>query len=246
MSSPTKENENMAERVQKLIAKSGLCSRRKAEELITAGRVTVDGEVANLGDKAEETQEICIDGKQISFTEKLTYILLNKPRGYVCTLSDEHVEHLVTELVDCGVRIYPVGRLDKESEGLLLLTNDGDFAQAVMHPKGQVDKVYQVTVSGWLDGCSRRLAAVQDLDGESIVPAQVRELGRKGDSAKLEVTIHQGKNRQIRRMCEAVGLSVLQLKRVQEHSLKLGDLPVGQWRYLTGEEIEALKGSGTK
>ena len=236
----------MTERVQKLIAKSGLCSRRKAEELITAGHVTVDGKVANLGDKVEETQEICVDGKQITFTEELTYILLNKPRGYVCTMQDTHAEHIVTELVDCGARVYPVGRLDRESEGLLLLTNDGDFAQAMMHPKGQVDKVYQVTVCGKLDGCGERLAAVKDLDGEAIVPAQVKELERKGDSTKLEVTIHQGKNRQIRRMCEAVGLSVLQLKRVQEHSLKLGDLPVGQWRYLTGEEIEALKGSGTK
>lgn len=236
----------MTERLQKLIARSGLCSRRKAEEWITAGRVTVDGTVANLGDKAEETQVICVDGKQICFTEELTYILLNKPRGYVCTLSDEHAEHLVTELVDCGVRVYPVGRLDKESEGLLLLTNDGDFAQRMMHPKGQVDKVYRVTVRGELDGCGERLAAVTELDGEVIVPAQVKELRRNDNGAELEVTIHQGKNRQIRRMCEKVGLQVLRLQRVQEHSLRLGELKEGQWRYLTAEEIQKLKGSGTK
>ena len=236
----------MTERLQKLIARSGLCSRRKAEEWITAGRVTVDGTVANLGDKAKETQVICVDGKQICFTEKLTYILLNKPRGYVCSLSDEHAEHLVTELVDCGVRVYPVGRLDKESEGLLLLTNDGEFAQAMMHPKGQVDKVYRVTVRGELDGCGERLAAVTELDGEVIVPAQVKELRRNDNGAELEVTIHQGKNRQIRRMCEKVGLQVLRLQRVQEHSLRLGELKEGQWRYLTAEEIQKLKGSGTK
>ena len=236
----------MAERVQKWIAKSGLCSRRKAEELLTAGRVTVDGKIANLGDKAEETQVICVDGKELYFTDKLTYIVLNKPRGYVCTMEDRHAEHLVTELVDCGVRVYPVGRLDKESEGLLLLTNDGDFAQAMMHPKEQVDKVYRVTVSGALDGCAERLTAVTELDGEAIVPAQVRELRRKADSVELEVTIHQGKNRQIRRMCEKVGLQVLRLKRVQEHSLQLGDLKEGQWRYLTAGEIQELKGSGTR
>ena len=235
----------MAERVQKWIAKSGLCSRRKAEELLAAGRVTVDGQIAALGDKAEETQVICVDGKQISFTEELTYILLNKPRGYVCTLSDKHAEHLVTELVDCGVRVYPVGRLDKESEGLLLLTNDGEFANAIMHPKGQADKVYRVTVSGALDGCGERLSAVTELDGERIVPAQVRLLSDMGTQAELEVIIHQGKNRQIRRMCEKVGLKVLRLKRVQEHTLKLEDLKAGEWRYLTAEEIRELKGSGT-
>ena len=236
----------MAERVQKWIAKSGLCSRRKAEELLLAGRVTVDGKVAGLGDKAEETQVICVDGKEISFTDKPTYILLNKPRGYVCTLADEHAEHLVTELVDCGVRVYPVGRLDKESEGLLLLTNDGDFAQSLMHPKGQVDKIYHVTVTGALFNCGKRLAAVTELDSEVIVPAQVKELRRNDTAVELEVTIHQGKNRQIRRMCETVGLQVLRLKRVQEHTLKLGNLEEGNWRYLTAGEIQELKGSGTR
>ncbi len=236
----------MAERVQKWIAKSGLCSRRKAEEWIAQGRVTVDGKVAEIGDKAEETQVICVDGKEISFTDKPTYILLNKPRGYVCTLADEHAEHLVTELVDCGVRVYPVGRLDKESEGLLLLTNDGDFAQSLMHPKGQVDKIYHVTVTGALFNCGKRLAAVTELDGEVIVPAQVKELRRNDTAVELEVTIHQGKNRQIRRMCETVGLQVLRLKRVQEHTLKLGNLEEGNWRYLTAGEIQELKGSGTR
>lgn len=234
----------MAERVQKLIAKSGLCSRRKAEELLAAGRVTVDGTVVGLGDKADqENQVICVDGKELSFTDKPTYIVLNKPRGYVCTLADSHAEHLVTELVDCGARVYPVGRLDKDSEGLLLLTNDGDFSQMMTHPKGQVDKIYRVTVTGALDNCGERLAAVRDLDGEIIVPAQVRELGTGNGSKELEVTIHQGKNRQIRRMCEKVGLKVLRLRRIQEHGLRLGDLKEGQWRYLTEREINELKGS---
>ena len=233
----------MAERLQKFIAQSGLCSRRKAEEWIAAGRVTVDGQVAGLGDKAEETQVICVDGKEISRTDQKTYILLNKPRGYVCTMADAHAEHLVTELVDCGVRVYPVGRLDKESEGLLLLTNDGEFAQAIMHPKGQVDKVYRVTVSGELDGCAERLAAVTELDGETIVPAQVKLLEQAGGQAVLQVTIHQGLNRQVRRMCARAGLVVKRLCRIREHHLELGDLPAGQWRYLTEEELRAWKGS---
>ena len=234
----------MAERLQKLIAQSGLCSRRKAEELLTSGRVTVDGVVAALGDKADPAvQSITVDGKTLAFDEEKVYLMLHKPRGYVTTLSDEKGRKTAADLVaDCGVRVYPVGRLDMDSEGLLLFTNDGDFMQTMTHPKHQVDKVYEVTVTGELDGAEARLAAVTDIDGEAIIPAQVTTLSRKEGQALLRVVIHQGKNRQIRRMCSQVGLQVKRLRRVAEESLLLGDLPVGKWRYITKEEIDALQG----
>lgn len=232
------------ERLQKLIAQSGLCSRRKAEELLTAGRVTVDGAVASLGDKADPaTQTIAVDGTVLRFTEEKVYLMLHKPRGYVTTLSDEKGRKTAAELVaDCPVRVYPVGRLDMDSEGLLLFTNDGDFMQAMTHPKHQVDKVYEVTVTGELENAAARLAAVEDLDGEPIIPAQVTQLSRRGGQALLRIVIHQGKNRQIRRMCAQVGLQVKRLRRVAEDSLTLGKLPSGKWRHLTKEEIAALKG----
>ena len=235
----------MAERLQKLIAQSGLCSRRRAEELLSAGRVTVDGVVAALGDKADPAvQTIAVDGKVLCFAEEKIYLMLHKPRGYVTTLSDEKGRRTAADLVaDCGVRVYPVGRLDMDSEGLLLFTNDGDFMQTMTHPKHQVDKVYEVTVTGEVDGAEMRLAAVTDLDGEPIIPAQVTELERRGGQALLRVVIHQGKNRQIRRMCAQVGLTVKRLRRVAEESLALGDLPAGKWRYLTKDEIDTLKGA---
>ena len=234
----------MAERLQKFIARSGLCSRRKAEELLIQGRVTVDGAVAHLGDSAEETQSVCVDGKPVTAVEKKVYLMLHKPRGYVTTLSDEKGRPAAAELVaDCGMRVYPVGRLDMDSEGLLLFTNDGDFMQRMTHPAHRVDKVYEVTVTGELQDCAARLAQVRELDGERIVPAQVRLLRQTGGQALLQVTIHQGLNRQIRRMCAQVDLTVQRLRRVQEHTLKLGDLPGGKWRYLTEDEIRSLKGS---
>ncbi|MBQ3548428.1 MAG: rRNA pseudouridine synthase [Oscillospiraceae bacterium] len=234
----------MTERLQKLIAQSGLCSRRKAEELLLAGRVTVDGAVAALGDKADPAvQTVAVDGKVLNFDEEKVYLMLHKPRGYVTTLCDEKGRRTAAELVEaCGVRVYPVGRLDMDSEGLLLFTNDGDFMQTMTHPKHQVDKVYEVTVTGALTGAETRLAAVCELDGEPIVPAQVTVLERRGGQALLQVVIHQGKNRQVRRMCAQVGLQVKRLRRVAEDSLLLGDLPAGKWRYLTKEELHALKG----
>ena len=235
----------MTERLQKLIARSGLCSRRAAETLLTEGRVTVNGALARLGDKADsETDVITIDGKRITFTEKMASLMLKKPRGYVTTLSDELGRATAAELVaDCGVRVFPVGRLDKDSEGLLLFTNDGALMQAVTHPRHQVDKVYEVTVTGALEGAAARLAAVTDLEWEPIIPAQVETVWQRGGQAMLRVTIHQGKNRQIRRMCAQVGLVVTRLRRVAENSLMLGDLEPGKWRYLTEAEISALKGS---
>ena len=235
----------MRERLQKLIARAGVCSRRSAESLLTAGRVTVNGVAAHLGDKADaETDVIAIDGTAIAFAEPSVYLMLNKPRGYVTTLRDELGRTTAAELVaDCGTRVFPVGRLDKESEGLLLFTNDGALMQAMTHPSHQVDKTYEVTVTGELEGAADRLSAVTELDGEPIMPAQVEIMERREGQALLRVTIHQGKNRQIRRMCAQVGLQVTRLRRVSEDALTLGDLKPGQWRYLTDAEVAALKGS---
>lgn len=235
----------MRERLQKLIARAGICSRRTAETLLTAGRVTVNGVAAQLGDKADaETDVIAIDGTAIAFAEPSVYLMLNKPRGYVTTLRDELGRATAAELVaDCGTRVFPVGRLDKESEGLLLFTNDGALMQAMTHPSHQVDKTYEVTVTGQLEGAADRLSAVTELDGEPIVPAQVEIMERRQGQALLRVTIHQGKNRQIRRMCAQVGMQVTRLRRVSEDALTLGDLKPGQWRYLTDAEVAALKGS---
>ena len=235
----------MRERLQKLIARAGVCSRRTAETLLTAGRVTVNGVAAHLGDKADaDTDVIAIDGTAIAFAEPSVYLMLNKPRGYVTTLRDELGRATAAELVaDCGVRVFPVVRLDKESEGLLLFTNDGALMQAMTHPSHQVDKTYEVTVTGELEGAEDRLSAVTELDGEPIVPAQVEIMERREGQALLRVTIHQGKNRQIRRMCAQVGMQVTRLRRVSEDALTLGDLKPGQWRYLTDAEVAALKGS---
>lgn len=235
----------MTERVQKLIAAGGLCSRRKAEAWIEAGRVTVNGHRIALGDRADpDTDIIAVDGRAVNARARKVYLMLHKPRGFVTTLSDERGRRTAAELVrGCGTRVYPVGRLDRDSEGLLLFTNDGALAQHLLHPSHQVDKVYEVTVTGGLTGAASRLAAVDELDGEAIVPAQVRELSRTGEKAVLEVIIHQGKKRQIRRMCAQVGLEVARLKRVAEDGLMLGDLPCGHWRYLTGEELDIIKGS---
>ena len=229
--------------MQKIIAAAGICSRRTAEEYLRQGRVSVNGETAALGGKADpEKDRICLDGKEIRPTAEKTYIMLHKPRGYTCTLRDTHAAHPVSELVDCGARVYPVGRLDKDSEGLLLLTDDGDFAQSLTHPKYQVDKVYLVWVAGMDNESLERLRGVDELEGEPILPAQVEAVKCEGGQALLQMTIHQGKNRQIRRMCAAVGLTVTRLKRIEEHGLSLGELPLGQWRYLTNEEILMLRG----
>ena len=233
----------MEERLQKLLSAAGVCSRRTAESYIMAGRVTVNGQTAELGGKADpERDEIRVDGKLLAQKEKNVYLLLNKPRGYVTTLSDEKGRKNVADLVkDCGVRVYPVGRLDLDSEGLLLMTNDGDFMQHLLHPSGEINKTYHVSVYGAIHGVAEKLAAITDLDGEKIRPAQVRVLKQTAQTAELSITIHEGKNRQIRRMCAACGLTVKRLRRVQEHTLSLRELPVGQWRYLTEQEISDLK-----
>ena len=233
------------QRVQKIIAQAGLCSRRTAEEWMLAGRVTVNGRPARPGEQADpDTDCILVDGRHLGEGEEKVYLMLHKPRGFVTTLSDERGRRTAAELVrGCGTRVFPVGRLDRDSEGLLLFTNDGALAQRLLHPSHQVDKVYEVTVTGELTGAAERLASVDRLDGEAIVPAQVRELSRTGEKAVLEVIIHQGKKRQIRRMCAQVGLEVARLKRVAEDGLVLGELPCGHWRYLTSGELDIIKGS---
>ena len=234
----------MKERLQKLIASAGLCARRTAEEWIAAGRVRVNGEVAVIGGRADpETDTVTVDGRPLPQTAAPVYLMLNKPRGYVTTLSDECGRQTAAELVaGCGARVYPVGRLDRDSEGLLLFTNDGDFAQRLLHPRHQVDKVYLVTVRGDIRGAAERLMAITELDGEPIAPAQAEEVSRSGGQALLRVTIHQGKNRQVRRMCARIGLHVARLQRVQEDTLLLGGLPTGKWRYLTDKELQSIKG----
>ena len=234
----------MKERLQKLIASAGLCARRTAEDWIAAGRVCVNGAVASLGDRADpETDTVTVDGAPLPGKPGAVYLMLNKPRGYVTTLSDEYGRRTAAELVaDCGVRVYPVGRLDRDSEGLLLFTNDGELAQRLLHPRHQVDKVYLVTVRGDIRGAAERLMAITELDGEPIAPAQAAEVSRHEGQAVLRVTIHQGKNRQVRRMCAQIGLHVVRLQRIQEDSLLLGDLPAGKWRYLTDQELQGLRG----
>lgn len=232
----------MKERLQKILSARGVASRRKAEEYITDGRIQVNGCVAQLGDSADpDIDEILLDGRPLPSSENHVYIMLNKPRGYVTTLSDEKGRQNVAQLVDdCGVRVYPVGRLDMDSEGLLLLTNDGDFANRLMHPKHEVNKTYEVSVRGYHDAAQALLRRPIVLDGYPIRKPQVKLLRADGDKAKFLVTIHEGRNRQVRRMCEAAGMTVLRLQRVREGTLHLGNLPLGKWRYLTEEELAGL------
>ena len=235
------------ERIQKIMAEQGLCSRRAAEQIIAEGRVKVNGHPVKVGDKMDPNRDVLhVDDERIYIqkNQQLYYLALYKPRGYVTTASDELGRKTVMELVsDIPARLYPVGRLDKDSEGLLLMTNDGAWMQRLLHPSPQIEKEYRVTVTGPVEGAAQRLAAIRDLEGERIRPARVRELWRDGSKAALSVTIHEGKNRQIRRMCRQAGLAVRRLQRGREHTLTLGDLPVGQWRYLTQQELRDLEGS---
>lgn len=234
----------MEERLQKLLSAAGVCSRRAAEGYIEAGRVTVNGETARLGAKADpDRDDVRLDGRPLPARAEPVYLLLNKPRGYVTTLSDEKGRRTVAELVaGCGVRVYPVGRLDMDSEGLLLLTNDGELARRLAHPSGEAEKTYHVWVRGPAAGAAERLSRMTELEGEPILPARAEPLRQGREEAALAVTIRQGKNRQIRRMCAACGLEVTRLRRVREHTLSLGSLPPGKWRYLTAAEVRALKG----
>lgn len=236
----------MKERLQKLISGAGLASRRAAEEMIKAGRVKVNGETAALGMSADpDTDTVTVDGKRLRQPETRVYIMLNKPRGYVTTLSDEKGRKTVAELVKgVGRRLYPVGRLDLNSEGLLIMTDDGEAANALMHPSHEVGKTYRVTVSGSEpEEAVRALEAQRDVEGEPIRPAQVRFVEETEQGRYiLDVTIHEGRNRQVRRMCAAAGLEVRRLVRVAEGELLLGTLQTGRWRRLTPEETSYIRG----
>ena len=234
----------MKERLQKIISASGLMSRRAAEELIAAGKVSVNGVTAALGDKAEAgVDKILVDGKALPSVGEKLYIMLNKPRGYVTTLSDEKGRKNVTELIkELGTRLYPVGRLDMYSEGLLLMTNDGDFANLLMHPSHEIDKCYHTWVKGEDMGWAvELLRCPMEIDGYVTSPAEVNILELKGEEALLAITIHEGRNRQVRKMCEAAGLKVTRLMRVSEGGVELGTLKSGKWRRLTEEELDMLR-----
>ena len=228
----------MTERLQKIISARGVASRRAAEKMIEEGRVTVNGTIAMLGQSADpEIDEILLDGKFLPTGSEYVYIMLHKPRGYVTTLCDEKGRKTVAQLVaDCGVRVYPIGRLDMDSEGLLLFTNNGEFANSMMHPKHEVDKSYLTWVENYSDSALAALKKPVVLDGYRIRAPKVRVV----KPGLLEITIHEGRNRQVRRMCEAAGMHVTRLKRVREGGLQLGDLALGKWRYLTQEEVERL------
>ena len=234
----------MTQRIQKILSERGVCSRRKAEVYITEGRVRVNGNVAVLGDVADpDVDIILLDGNPLPSMQKPVYIMLYKPRGYVTTLSDEKGRKNAAELVaDCGVRVYPVGRLDMDSEGLLIFTNDGEFANLLMHPKHEVNKTYLVTVTDFAADKLEKLAQPVELDGYTIRKPAVKLVRmRTGNRAVLSVTIHEGRNRQVRRMCDLAGMGVTRLTRISEGAVKLGDLKSGTWRYLTEQEVELLK-----
>ena len=233
----------MRERLQKILSSRGIASRREAEKMILSGLVTVDGVPASLGDTADPLENrIEVDGKPLPGNGPRIYLMLNKPRGYVTTLSDEKGRPNAAQLVaDCGARVYPVGRLDMNSEGLLLFTNDGELANRIMHPSGEVEKEYEVKVRGYSPGSETLLARPIELDGRPIRKPSVTLLQASGQTARFRITIHEGRNRQIRRMAQAAGLEVVRLKRIREGRLRLGDLPAGKWRYLTEEEISFLQ-----
>ena len=233
----------MKERLQKIISASGVCSRRAAEKLISEGKVLVNGIPASLGESADsETDIISVEGKILALTDKRTYLMLNKPRGFVTTLSDEKGRKTVAELVaDCGKRVYPVGRLDLDSEGLLIFTDDGEFANALMHPRLEIKKTYETLVSGDANKALPILRSAMEIDGYKIRPAEVEIVGREDGKTLLAITIHEGRNRQVRKMCEQASLRVHRLKRVSEGPLSLGELPLGKWRELTENEMKELR-----
>lgn len=228
-----------------MIADSGVCSRRKAEQLISQGRVKVNGRPVKLGDKCGFKDLVTIDGERIFVPRKKNYIylMMNKPRGYVTTVSDELDRRCVMDLLD-GVeeRVYPVGRLDRNSEGLLLFTNDGEFANSIMHPSRHVSKTYRVTVRP--DISDDQLVALSEgveIDGKKTLPANVVVKEKEQGRVVLLITIKEGRNRQIRKMCEGVGLEVARLRRISIGPLKLGMLKPGTFRELTSEELRALR-----
>lgn len=228
------------ERLQKLIAQAGICSRREAEKIILAGRVTVDGKIIReLGARADTSQKICVDGKPLTFDAEKIYLLLNKPRGYVSTVKDERGRKTILELLgeNFNGRVYPVGRLDLNSEGLLILTNDGDLTNALIHPRFEVRKTYRAKISGVVtEEKLDKLRAGVELDDGLTAPAEVYLLGEN----LVEITIHEGRNRQVRRMFAAIGCDVKRLRRIKFAGLTLDGLKAGEFRELRAEEVAKL------
>lgn len=239
-------------RLQKFFTDSGIMSRRRCEDAIVGGRITVNGIAASLGDRVDpETDTVALDGAAVTYSGGIgrTYIMLNKPMGYVTTLSDEQGRKNVSSLVEgCGKRVYPVGRLDMYSEGLLLLTDDGDLANTLTHPAAGSEKVYRLTVKGDRgEEFAEAMRSPMELDGYRLRPVGCTFIGAgemtkdAKESSVYEVVLREGRNRQIRRMCEIIGVKVVRLERIAEGTIRLGDLPRGQWRYLDDGEIAALK-----
>lgn len=234
----------MAEvRLQKFLAESGVASRRKSEELIEQGKVKVNGRVACIGDKIDPKKDtVTVSGKKIVKTKTHTYIVLHKPRGFITTMSDEKDRKCVAELIkDVEGRVYPVGRLDKDSEGMLLFTNDGAFANAMTHPTKHVPKTYRVTVRPSIS--EEQITALTQgviIEDRKTAPAEVRVITKEEGRVVLEIILYEGRNRQIRKMCEEVGLEVARLKRTAIGSIKLGMLKQGSWRHLTEDEVRKL------
>ena len=234
----------MAEvRLQKFLAESGVASRRKSEELIDQGKVKVNGRVAMIGDKIDPKKDtVTVSGKKIVKTKTFTYVVLHKPRGFITTMSDEKDRKCVAELIkDVDGRVYPVGRLDKDSEGMLLFTNDGAFANAMTHPTKHVPKTYRVTVRPSIS--EEQITALTQgviIEDRKTAPAEVRVITKEEGRVVLEIILYEGRNRQIRKMCEEVGLEVARLKRTAIGSIKLGMLKQGAWRHLTEDEVRKL------
>ena len=236
-------------RLQKYMADCGIASRRKSEELIASGKVKVNGKVASIGDKVDPKKDkVSVEGQAVHAETEFRYIMLNKPRGFITTMSDERGRKCVAELVsDVGVRVFPVGRLDKDSEGLLLLTNDGEFANNLTHPSKHVPKTYRVTVRPAInEEILNHLMTGIMIDGRTTLPAQVKVLTQEPDRVVLEIVICEGRNRQIRKMCEAEGLTVARLKRTAVGPVKLGMLKQGAWRDLTPQELKSLRNARRK
>ncbi len=232
----------MRERLQKILASAGITSRRKAEKLILEGRVVVNGTAASLGDSADlETDRIIVDGRAVETAQTHLYLALYKPRGYLSSVSDERGRKTVTDLVSgCGTRVYPIGRLDLQSEGLLLLTNDGEFANLVSHPRYENEKTYFVSVRGEVETKLPALMLPIEIEGKMTRPAEVEVLSDDGEKAKLRFTIREGRNRQVRRICETAGLEVTRLVRYSEGCVTIDGLRPGQWRRLTDQEVQTL------
>jgi len=230
-------------RLQKFLSESGVASRRKAEDLILAGKVKVNGHIAEIGSKVDPKRDkVTVRGKLVVANTEKVYIMLHKPRGYVTTMSDEFDRKNVADLVkNVGVKLFPVGRLDRDSEGLLFMTNDGNFANELTHPSKHVNKTYRVTVAGEVDDEKLlKLANGIEIEGRKTLPCDVFVIERKTDRTVLNFIIHEGRNRQIRKMCEAVSLDVLRLKRTEIAGVKLGMLPQGKWRDLNEREMKRL------